>query len=115
MFETHIKKYLTSHSYSNLSPKAVLFDMDGVLFNSMPYHAKAWCSALHKSGLQFEEKEAYLNEGRTGTSTINIIAQRQYGRDFSDKEIDQISVKGLRERKYKERYPVNLQFAHLVG
>lgn len=90
MFETYIKKYLTSHSYSNLSPKAVLFDMDGVLFNSMPYHAKAWCSALHKNGLQFEEKEAYLNEGRTGASTINIIAQRQYGRDFSDKEIKKI-------------------------
>ena len=22
--------------------KAVLFDMDGVLFNSMPYHSEAW-------------------------------------------------------------------------
>ena len=26
--------------------KAVLFDMDGVLFNSMPYHAVAWAKAM---------------------------------------------------------------------
>jgi HAD superfamily hydrolase (TIGR01509 family) len=90
MFETYIKKYLTDHSYSKLSPKAVLFDMDGVLYNSMPYHAKAWCAALRKNGLNFEEKEAYRHEGRTGASTINIVAQRQYGRDYSEKEIKKI-------------------------
>lgn len=90
MFETHIQDYLSSHHYSHLNPKAVLFDMDGVLFNSMPYHAKAWCAALQKNGLHFEEEEAYQHEGRTGAGTINIVSQRQRGRDATEKEIKKI-------------------------
>ena len=31
--------------------KAVLFDMDGVLFNSMPYHAEAWHKVMLAHGL----------------------------------------------------------------
>src|SRR5574344_885493 len=90
MFETNIKSYLSSHSYNQLSPKAVLFDMDGVLFNSMPYHAKAWSAALNKNGLLFDEEEAYMHEGRTGASTINIVSQRLRGRDATEKEIKKI-------------------------
>lgn len=31
--------------------KAVLFDMDGVLFNSMPYHSEAWHQVMKTHGL----------------------------------------------------------------
>ena len=31
--------------------KAVLFDMDGVLFNSMPYHYEAWHKVMKSHGL----------------------------------------------------------------
>ena len=31
--------------------KAVLFDMDGVLFNSMPYHSEAWHNVMKSHGL----------------------------------------------------------------
>jgi beta-phosphoglucomutase-like phosphatase (HAD superfamily) len=31
--------------------KAVLFDMDGVLFNSMPYHSEAWHKVMKSHGL----------------------------------------------------------------
>ena len=30
--------------------KAVLFDMDGVLFNSMPYHSEAWHKVMKSHG-----------------------------------------------------------------
>lgn len=42
MFEKSISDYLQKHGYPHLQLKAALFDMDGVLFNSMPYHADAW-------------------------------------------------------------------------
>ena len=58
-------------------PTAVLFDMDGVLFNSMPYHAKAWHQAMADFGFDLSEEEAYMHEGRTGFGTIQILAQRQ--------------------------------------
>ena len=31
--------------------KAVLFDMDGVLFNSMPYHSEAWHNVMKSHGV----------------------------------------------------------------
>ena len=58
-------------------PTAVLFDMDGVLFNSMPYHARAWHKAMADFGLDLSEEEAYMHEGRTGFSTIQIVAARK--------------------------------------
>ena len=44
--------------------------MDGVIFDSMPYHAKSWVKAFEEIGIKFSEYKAYLNEGRTGASTI---------------------------------------------
>ena len=59
--------------------RAVLFDMDGVLYNSMPSHAKAWHRAMAHFGYDLPEQEAYMHEGRTGASTINIVSRRQRG------------------------------------
>jgi HAD superfamily hydrolase (TIGR01509 family) len=66
--------------------KAVLFDMDGVLFDSMPNHAYAWSHAMTEYGLQMTPEEVYMNEGRTGSSTINLLAQRFWGRDATEEE-----------------------------
>ncbi len=70
--------------------KAVLFDMDGVLFDSMPNHAYAWIHAMTDFGLRMEPEEVYMNEGRTGNGTINLLAQRFWGRDATDGEVQQI-------------------------
>ena len=51
--------------------KAVFFDQDGVLFNSMPYHAQSWELAMNENGLPFTKNQTYRNEGRTGASVIN--------------------------------------------
>lgn len=51
-------------------PKAVFFDQDGVLFNSMPYHAKSWVLAMTENGMPFTAEQTYRNEGRTGASVI---------------------------------------------
>lgn len=63
--------------YTNPKPssiKAIFFDMDGVLFDSMPYHAKAWEEVMRANGLPFTAYDAYLNEGRTGQSVIQEAA-----------------------------------------
>lgn len=73
-----------------LQPKAVLFDMDGVLFDSMPNHAQSWAKVCNNHGLHMTPEEAYLHEGRTGASTIHILTQRQWGRDATSEEIQNI-------------------------
>ena len=70
--------------------KAVLFDMDGVLFDSMPGHAVAWVKAVQRYGLSMTPEEVYMNEGRTGAGTINALAQRTWGRNATEQEIKDI-------------------------
>ena len=90
MFQAAISRYLETHKHPSLSLKAVLFDMDGVLYNSMPYHAESWHKIMEERGLHLSKEEAYLHEGRTGSGTINIVCQRQFGRNATEKEIKEI-------------------------
>lgn len=90
MFEVAISRYLKHHGHSDIRLKAVLFDMDGVLFNSMPYHADAWHKVMERRGLHLSREEAYMHEGRTGAATINIVYQRQYGQDATPELIESI-------------------------
>jgi HAD superfamily hydrolase (TIGR01509 family) len=89
-YEASIARYLQSSGHSQLNLKAVLFDMDGVLFNSMPYHADAWHETLKRHGLYLTREEAYLNEGRTGQGTIDIVYRRQLGRSVTPEEAQQL-------------------------
>lgn len=92
---------------NNIKLKAVLFDMDGVLFDSMPYHAAAWHKIMQKYGYDLSKEEAYMHEGRTGSGTINLICQRQYGRDASKEEIENIYQDKSREfNNYPEPAPM---------
>ncbi|MCR5049920.1 MAG: HAD family phosphatase [Paludibacteraceae bacterium] len=74
----------------NKLPKAVFFDQDGVLFDSMPYHAEAWVQAMKKHGLPYTAIECYRNEGRTGSGVIRELCQRVYNKDASQEMIDDI-------------------------
>jgi HAD superfamily hydrolase (TIGR01509 family) len=67
--------------------KAVLFDMDGVLYDSMPGHAEAWVAAMAERGYRFSREDAYLNEGRTGAATIRLVCDRERI-SLSDREIE---------------------------
>ena len=68
MFQQEINQYLTTHHYTRINLKAVLFDMDGVLFDSMKNHATAWHEAMKQYGMSLSKEEAYLHEGRTGAA-----------------------------------------------
>lgn len=90
MFESSIQTYLRSHSYQRIDLHAALFDMDGVLFDSMKNHAKVWQIALQHYGLHITPEEVYLNEGRTGKSTINTVSKRERGYEVSDETADEM-------------------------
>lgn len=85
-----IRDYLDAHGYDRIRLKAVFFDMDGVLFNSMPYHAEAWHQVMKQYGMNLSREEAYMHEGRTGASTINIVSLRERGCKATPEEIEEI-------------------------
>ncbi len=70
--------------------RAVLFDMDGVLYDSMPMHAEAWVQAMHRHGLSMTDEQVYMNEGRTGEGTIDIFTLEQWGREATAEEVEAI-------------------------
>ncbi len=107
MIRQAISNYLKQHAYSSLALKAVLFDMDGVLFNSMPGHAKAWSETMKQYGFNLPYEEAYLHEGRTGASTINIVCMRERGKEATAEEIQQIyRTKSQLFNQYPEAQPM---------
>ena len=58
-----VTSYLQKTGFRNIDLKAVLIDMDGVLYDSMPFHADAWYKA-----------------------TIDLIFNRAYGRNADENE-----------------------------
>ena len=66
--------------------KAALIDMDGVLYDSMPYHTRAWHQMMSEQGVNTTPEEFFLYEGMTGAATIDLIFQRELGRTASPEE-----------------------------
>ncbi len=100
MFRDTIKQFLQFKKYPLLECKAVFFDMDGVLFDSMPFHAAAWVKALQDVGMPFTETEAYMNEGRTGSSTIDGVYNRILCRDAN--ELEKKQIYSLKSKYFEE-------------
>ena len=87
---THFLEYLKTNNYTHFDLKAILFDMDGVLYDSMSAHAKSWHQTIEELGLKSTPEDFYLHEGRTGSSTINLIFQENGRRDATEEEIQKI-------------------------
>ncbi len=78
-----ISEYLKDHGFAEFSPKAVLFDMDGVLYDSMPLHAIAWIESMKRFGIHMTSADAYATEGARGIDTIRTMVKKQKGEDIS--------------------------------
>lgn len=61
--------------------KLVLFDMDGVLFDTMPHHVRSWKEACTEYGIEVEQDEFYLYEGMRGVDTIAKLYLRTFGEE----------------------------------
>ncbi|MDH6357192.1 HAD-IA family hydrolase [Parabacteroides sp. PF5-9] len=90
MIRTAIEHYLQKQQQERISPKAVLFDMDGVLFDSMVFHARAWQEIAEKHHLRSVPEDFFLFEGMTGGNTINELFLRTRQREATAEEKESI-------------------------
>jgi beta-phosphoglucomutase family hydrolase len=65
--------------------KALIFDLDGTLVDSMPLHYEAWKEVCATKGLAFTEEEFYSLAGVPSDRIFEIINER-HGTDFNPKE-----------------------------
>lgn len=57
--------------------EAILFDMDGVIVDSMPYHYIAWYEALRPYGIRATAFDAYIREGEKWQKTLKELFARE--------------------------------------
>ena len=81
---------ISSFGNTGVSPKVVLFDMDGVLYDSMPNHGVAWQRAMKEFGIHFTLEDSYATEGARGVDTIRKYAKAQLGKELSEEEAQQM-------------------------
>ena len=103
MIEEAISRYLKENNQTEINPKAVLFDMDGVLYDSMKFHARSWKEIAEEYNLEADEYDFYLYEGRTGACTINELFMKTFGREATEEEKHSIyEKKAAKFRAYND-------------
>jgi beta-phosphoglucomutase len=68
---------------------AVLFDMDGVLIDSMPAHISAWKQGWADWGLDVPDIEIKLREGQKAVISVKEIAEK-FGMPLSKMELQKL-------------------------
>lgn len=97
-----IALFLHDHNYPKLSIRAALIDMDGTLYDSMPWHARAWHRMVTELGIKANVNEFFAYEGMTGKATINLLMQRAFGRTVSDAEATELYAR--KSQYFREEY-----------
>lgn len=105
VFSPAVERYLSTHGLRRAVPKAALIDMDGTLYDSMVNHTAAWHRLMTEIGVDCTREEFYLYEGRTGASTINELFKRQWGREATAKEKEELYQ--LKTVYFRELPPVS--------
>ena len=77
--------------------KALIFDLDGTLVDSMPLYYEAWKDVCAIKGLSFSEEEFY-SLARVPTDRISEILNERHGTDFEPK-----AVSNLKEETYLKK------------
>ncbi|KHE92820.1 MAG: HAD family phosphatase [Candidatus Scalindua rubra] len=83
----------------------VIFDMDGVIVDGMPYHIKSWKEALSTIDMSVSDLDIYLMEGMTGRETMEIFVKKS-NISISDETADKI-IK-LKRKIFNDIFTVTL-------
>ena len=83
--------------------KAVIWDMDGVIVDSAPYHRRAWQQAFLKRGVSFTEEDFKRNFGQRN----DTIIKNTLGRDTPQSEVDAIITE--KESSFRDMVKENIK------
>lgn len=85
-------------------PRAVIFDMDGVIVDSMPYHFIAWYEALRPYGVRVSCFDVYEKEGEKWEKSLRFFMKRAGVRPTERLLKDIFKVRQRVFKKYFKRY-----------
>jgi beta-phosphoglucomutase len=88
-----------------LSPKALIFDLNGTMINDMAFHIRAWTEILNsdlKAGLTPDEVKSQMY-GKNSELLVRVFGPHR----FSDEEMDFWSIE--KEKRYQQAYLPHLR------
>ena len=83
--------------------EAVIWDVDGVIADTAPYHCRAWQDVFHKRGVNFTEEDFKRYFGQRN----DTIIRNNIGRSISPGELDAIAAE--KEENYRQRVAQNIK------
>ncbi len=83
--------------------KAVIWDMDGVIADTAPYHLNAWQQVFRKRGVNFTEEDFRRNFGQRN----DTIIRNTLGKETPQSEIDAIARE--KERNFRKVVRQNIK------
>ena len=83
--------------------KAVIWDMDGVIADTGPYHFKAWQEVFQKRGITFTEEDFRHYFGQRNDTIIRNVL----GKGLSPSEVD--AIVDEKEINYRQRVRQNIK------
>ncbi len=82
-----------------LKVNAVIFDMDGVITDTMPYHFEVWQQLFGREGLSVTKHDIYRREGQKGIESVQEVFL-QYGKTCAIAQAQRLLEE--KERRFKE-------------
>ena len=82
--QTAIANYLKFSGHKSIDLKVALIDCDGILYDSMKNHTRAWVKLMKKNGIKCTRDEFYLYEGMTGAGIIKLMFKKGVGKNITD-------------------------------
>lgn len=91
-----------------LPVQALIFDMDGTMIDSMPWHAKSWVAFAQRHGITMPAEEILRRTtGRTGTECMREVFERELPPD------ECLALVNEKEAIYRDLFDV--PFAEVAG
>ena len=81
-----ILNYLKYTGHKEIHISTALIDMDGVLYDSMKNHTRAWHKLMTKNGIKCTRDEFYSYEGMTGADIIKQLFRQRAGKVVTSDE-----------------------------
>ena len=93
---------------NNVKVEALIFDMDGTMIHSMPWHTKSWLVFAENHGLKIDMSDLLARtSGRTGAECMRLLFER----DLTDAECE--SLVHEKEAAYRDLFSEH--FAEIAG
>lgn len=84
-----------------MTPRAVIFDCDGTLVDSMPLHHRAWCAAFERHGATFDFSwTLFMSRAGKGLEQTVVELNAQFSHS-----LDPVLVVGAQREHYQRLLP----------